>query len=63
MQFGSEFKHQQRLVRRIIFWRNVRYLIVVATIGFAIYWTANNPDKIGAFFGKFTSGYSTAAEK
>jgi hypothetical protein len=59
--FDSEIKNQFKSVRRQIFFRNVRHIIVVAAIAYGGYLIAHNPDKVGEFFGKLKSSYTTAA--
>lgn len=56
-QINQQFKS----VRRQAIFRNIRNLILFALGAYCGYLVATNPQKVGEFFGKLKSGYTTAA--
>jgi len=59
--FEHHVNQQFKSVRRQAIFRNIRHIIVVAAIAYGGYLIAHNPDKVGEFFGKLKSSYTTAA--
>lgn len=50
---------QYKTIKRQAIFIKIRNLIIIAFVAYCGYFVAMNPQKVGEFFGKIKSGYTT----